>query len=65
MKGIIKMDKIKMKRSKNADTRTAEGNVSKELLLDNTLSHIEDVQHWGYVIADLLKKQVLNHDIQK
>ena len=65
MKGIIKMDKIKMKRSKNADTRTAEGNVSKDLLLDNTLSHIEDVQHWGYVIADLLKKQVLNHDHTK
>lgn len=59
------MDKIEIKRSKNADTRSAEGMVSKEELLDNTLSHIDDVQHWGYRIADLLKKQVLQHDHTK
>ena len=59
------MDKIEIKRSKNADTRSAEGIVSKEELLDNTLSHIDDVQHWGYRIAELLKKQVLEHDHTK
>lgn len=59
------MDKIYVKRSKNADTRSAEGEVSKEELLDNTLSHIDDVQHWGYRIAELLKKQVLQHDHTK
>lgn len=59
------MDKIEIRRSKNADTRSAEGQVSKEELLDNTLSHIDDVQHWGYRIAELLKKQVLEHDHTK
>lgn len=58
-------DKIQIKRSKNADTRSADKNITKEQLLDNTLSHIDDVQHWGYKLAEMLKKQVLQHDHTK
>lgn len=59
-------DKIKIKRSHDADTRsTDKKEVSKEQLLDNTMSHIEDVQHVGYKLADLFKQQVLNHDYTK
>lgn len=38
------MKKIKIKKSENADTRSAKGNVSKEDLLNNSLSHIQDVK---------------------
>ena len=51
-------DKIQIKRSYDADTRsTDKKEVSKEQLLDNTMSHIEDVQRVGYKLADMLKEQ--------
>lgn len=59
------MEKIKIKKSPNADTRSAQGNVSKEELLEQTLSHIDDVQHLGYFLASKLKEQVLQHDHTK
>jgi len=59
-------DKIQIKRSHDADTRsTDKKEVSKEQLLDNTMSHIEDVQRVGYKLADLFKQQVLKHDYTK
>ena len=59
------MEKIKIKKSKDADTRTATGEVTKESLRDNTLSHISDVQNVGFELAEMLKKQVLEHDHTK
>lgn len=59
------MDKIEIKRSRDADTRSAQSIPSKEQLMDNTLSHIDDVQHWCYRLADKLKEQSLNHDHTK
>lgn len=43
----MKDDKIIIKRSKNADTRTAEGEVTKKELLQQTYSHIDDVNNVG------------------
>ena len=59
------MDKILIYKSENADTRSAKGPVSKDELLEDTLSHILDVQHVGYWLADKLKTQVLDHDHTK
>lgn len=59
------MDKIKLKRSKNADTRSAEGNVTKEDLIANTESHISDVQRVGDWLASKLQENVTNHDHTK
>ena len=59
------MDKIVIKRSKNADTRSAEGQVSKEELTANTQSHIRDVKAVGYWLSLKLKESVLNHDHTK
>ena len=42
-----KDDKIIIKRSKNADTRTADKDVTKKELLQQTYSHIEDVINVG------------------
>ena len=59
-------NKIPIKRSHDADTRsTDKKEVSKEQLLDNTMSHIEDVQRVGYKLADLFKQQILKHDYTK
>ena len=58
-------DKIRIIKSPNADTRSAKGNVSKEELLDQTLSHILDVQNVGCMLADKLKEQVAMHDHTK
>lgn len=59
------MDKILIKQSRNADTRSAEKEVTEQELLDNTYSHISDVQNVGFWLAEILKKQVLKHDHTK
>lgn len=59
------MEKIIIKKSKNADTRSAEGEVSKDELLANTKSHISDVQNVGDLLALKLKENCLNHDYTK
>lgn len=56
---------LKIKKSENADTRSAKGNVSKEDLIKNSLLHIKDVINVGNWFADLLKEQVLKHDYTK
>lgn len=58
-------DKILIYKSPNADTRSAKGNVSKDELLDQTLSHIMDVQNVGFMFAEKLKEQVMEHDHTK
>ena len=59
------MDKIKIYKSQDADTRTSKSEVTKESLRNNTLSHISDVQNVGFELAEMLKKQVLEHDHTK
>lgn len=56
---------IKIKKSSNADTRSAKGNVSKEELLANTESHISDVKRVGAMLALKLAEQVEQHDHTK
>ena len=58
-------EKIKIVKSPNADTRSAKGDVSKEELLNQTLSHILDVQNVGQMLAEKLKDQVAEHDHTK
>lgn len=58
-------EKIKIVKSPNADTRSAEGDVSKEELLNQTLSHILDVRNVGNMLAEKLKDQVIEHDHTK
>jgi hypothetical protein len=59
------MDKILIYKSENADTRSSNGDVTRDELLNSTLSHIVDVQHVGYWLAEKLKEQVLEHDHTK
>lgn len=56
---------IQIKKSKNADTRTAEGYVSKEDLKENSESHIRDVIHVGIWFANIIREQVFKHDHTK
>ena len=58
-------EKIIIKRSKNADTRTAEGKVTKKELLQQTYSHIDDVNNVGNFLCDKFKKQIKQHDYTK
>ena len=59
------MKKIKMLKSSDADTRTSTGQITKDSLLNNTLSHISNVQDVGFWLAEKLKEQVMNHDHTK
>lgn len=59
------MEKIQIKRSKDADTRSASQGVTKEQLLANTKSHISDVQNVGNWIAEAFKTQLSQHDYTK
>lgn len=59
------MKKIIIKKSKNADTRTAEGTVTKKELLQNTYSHICDVRNVSDFIAVKFILQCFDHDHTK
>lgn len=59
------MKDIIINKSSNADTRSANGKVTKEQLEHDTLSHINDVQNVGYWLADKLKNQLVEHDHTK
>ena len=59
------MEKIQIKRSKDADTRSASQGVTKEQLLANTKSHISDVQNVGNWIAEAFKTQLSQRDYTK
>lgn len=58
-------DKIIIKRSKDADTRSAKKGTTKKELLQNTYSHISDVNNVGNWLADKFKKQLKKHDYTK
>lgn len=58
-------DKIIIYKSRKADTRSAESNVSKDELFMDTLSHITDVKNVGNWLAYKLQGQVLDHDYTK
>lgn len=58
-------NKIIIKRSKNADTRTADGNVTRKELLQQTYSHIDDVNNVGKFLITKLQNQLENHDHTK
>lgn len=56
---------IRVRKSHNADTRTADDNVTKEMLKNDTLSHMEDVKNGCKFIADKLIDAGNNHDYTK
>lgn len=58
-------DKIVIKKSTDADTRSAEHLPTKKQLLQNTYSHIQDVQNVGNWLVDKLKEQLEQHDHTK
>lgn len=58
-------NKIIIKQSKDADTRSTKHLPTKKQLLQNTYSHISDVQNVGNWLADKLKIQLQQHDHTK
>ena len=58
-------EKIIIKKSPNADTRTSKGDITKKELLQQTYSHIDDVNNVGNWLADKFKEQIKNHDHTK
>lgn len=56
---------IKIKKSHNADTRTAVGEVSEKDLLDNSISHIKDVQNITKYFSIALVTKLNIHDYTK
>lgn len=60
------MEKIKIKKSSNADTRTCDWTkVSKQELLKNSKQHISDVKKGLNFLSNLLKKSGKKHDWTK
>ena len=60
------MEKIIIKKSKNADTRTCDWTkVSKEELLKNSKQHINDVKNGLTLLSKLLKEAGNKHDFTK
>lgn len=59
------MKDIIIYKSQNADTRSAKQGTTKEELLDDTMSHIGDVQNVGYWLMDKFKNQIAEHDYTK
>ncbi len=56
---------IKIAKSKSADTRSADHEVTKDELLSNSLQHIGDVQKALRLFADLLLRTADKHDWTK
>lgn len=59
------MKDIIINKSNNADTRSADTNVTKAQLEKDTISHINDVQNVGYWLIEKLKNQLAEHDHTK
>ena len=60
-----KINMIKIRTSKRADTRSAEGEITKAGLLADTKAHIGDVQKGCVFMADMLKESGKKHDYTK
>lgn len=58
-------DKIRIAESKTADSRTAQGKVSKEQLLDSSKQHIRDVQRAMSFFMRMLNTAAVLHDWTK
>ena len=56
---------IKVRKTINADTRTAEAEVTKEMLIKDTKSHIEDVKNGCEFLAKMLIEAGKKHDHTK
>lgn len=56
---------IKVRKTINADTRTAEAEVTKEMLIKDTKSHIEDVRNGCEFLAKMLIEAGKKHDHTK
>ena len=59
------MKKIKIKETKQADSRTAQGNVTKETLLKESKLHIEAVSKVMAFMAQVIKARGEKHDHTK
>ena len=59
------MEKIKISKTPNADTRTAQGVVTKEMLLDSSKEHINHVRAGCNHFADMLHETGEKHDWTK
>jgi len=59
------MEKILIKPSKTADTRTADKEVTKEELLESSLQHIDDVARVLELFKSTLSYKAANHDYTK
>ena len=59
------MEEIIIRKSNNADSRTADVDVTKDELMRDTLSHIVDVRNVGYWISEKLQDQLTEHDYTK
>lgn len=60
------MDKIRIKQSKTADTRTCDwSKVTKEQLLESSVQHIDDIRKGFWFFRELLELQAYRHDLSK
>ena len=59
------MEEILIRKSNNADSRSADVDVTKDDLMRDTLSHIVDVRNVGYWISEKLQDQLTEHDYTK
>jgi len=57
--------KIKIRRTKNADSRTADENLGYEALLEDTQEHLRDVQSGMILLSDMVKQAGYDHDYTK
>lgn len=64
---FAKMVKLKIKKTKNADTRSCDDytKVTRQELLDASMSHISDVQKGLKFFGDMLGMHGSNHDFDK
>ena len=60
-----KTGKLIIPTSKDADTRSSTGEVTKKSLLQNTYSHIEDVNVVGEFLTNKITEQLKEHDYTK
>lgn len=59
------MEKVKIRKAVMADTRSADRPVTYELLLNDSKSHIRDVQLLGEVCSSLFRDRLQDHDFTK
>ena len=59
------MNKVIIERTPNADSRTAEGELNKELILLDTKKHITGVRETLYALSDEIRIIANNHDHTK